>query len=256
MSKFLKLSIFFGLFIFVLVLATSTYARESESENSSTSTSTLTPTKVKENQREKLLKSNLAKETELEDEVEEDTKVSVSPGKNKEKREAKISQIAERKENKLSESRLKICEVREKNIENRFKTLLTLGTNTHKDKEMIVERVDTFYTTKLVPAGYSLPNYAALKADIASKEAAVQSILDEAKTNGSSFSCDSNDPKAQADDFKTNIQSLIAANKAYKASVKTFVVAVRDLAKQAKSDKMVPSPSVSPAVSPEVTETL
>ena len=51
----------------------------------------------------------------------------------------------------------------------------------------------------------------------------------------------------------------MTANKAYKASVKAFAVAVRDLAKKAKADKLSPSPAISgaasPAVSPEVTET-
>ncbi len=258
MSKFLKLSIFFGFFIFVFSLATATYAREDESENETNVTATITPTKVKENQRNNQFKSKLAKEKEDESEIEDDL-ISVSPGKNREKKEAKISKAMERKASKLSETRLKKCEIVEKHIDNRFKTLLSLGVNTHKGKEKIVERVDNFYANKLAPAGYTLSNYAALKADIETKEAAVQAILDEAQTNGESFSCDSEDPKAQADEFKTNIQALIAANKAYKTSVKIFVVAVRDLAKKAKADKMVPSPVVSPVTSPavsnEVTET-
>ena len=243
MNKLLKLSISFGLFIFVLALATSTYAI---SDNASE--------RAMEKQELKQMTNTEGKNKNVGG-IESKNKMMAANDK--------ASAAATRKANKLSEARLKICEAREKNIENRFRTLLTLGVNTHKGKEKIVERVDKFYTTVLVPAGYILPNYDVLKADIETKEAAVQTILDEAQASGESFSCDSEDPKAQADEFKSNIQALINANKAYKTSVRTFVVAVRDLAKKAKADKISPSPIVSEpitpipttAVSPEVTET-
>ncbi len=74
-----------------------------------------------------------------------------------------------------------------------------------------------------------------------------------AQADGANFSCDSDDPKGSADTFRQDMQALMLANKAYKISVRTFVVAVRDLAVKAKTAKLSPSPIVSPVVSPEVT---
>jgi hypothetical protein len=149
---------------------------------------------------------------------------------------------------KLSEARLRTCEEREAKIGDRFKNLLAIGEKTHTGMDKIVERVDTFYNNILVPAGYTLANYEVLKSDMATKKAAVQSALAEAQTSGQSFSCESDDPKGQADAFRQDVQALMTANKAYKTSVRTFVAAVRDLAKEAKADKLSPSPAVSPVV--------
>lgn len=155
---------------------------------------------------------------------------------------------------KLSEARMKICEMHASNISMRFKNLLGLGEKSHENFNDIVTRVDAFYTSKLVPAGYALPNYDALKSDITTKQTAVQTALTKAQTDGASFSCDSDDPKGSADTFRQDIQALIIANKAYKLSVRTFVVSVRDLALKAKAAKLSPSPVVSPVASPEATE--
>jgi hypothetical protein len=109
----------------------------------------------------------------------------------------------------------------------------------------------------LVAKGYTLENYDALKTDIATKQSAVKTALEQVRASGKDFSCDSEDPKAQTDTVRQNMQALINANKAYKASVKTFVAAVRDLAKEAKSATLSPSPEVSPEaeLSPVVSET-
>lgn len=244
MSRFVKLGFFFGLFFVVLALAGSSYAISDDdaSENTSDVTISVSPEKKRENKEVMQLK----KTEEVERKIKEKSMA----------KDAKISKAMERKANKLSEARLKICEGREEKIGNRFKSLIALGEKTHAGKEKIVERVDGFYTNVLVPAGHTLPNYETLKADIEVKETAVKAALEAAQVNGQEFSCDSDDPKAQADEFKENVQTLIAANKAYKQSVRTFVVSVRDLAKQARStssgsttkaDKLTPSPAVSSA---------
>lgn len=167
--------------------------------------------------------------------------------------EKRASQAANRVA-KLSAARLRLCQAKEKVIENRFKALLALGVKTHTGKEKLVQRVDNFYNNVLVPEGHVLANYDALIADIAAKEEVVQEALAQAQANGEGFSCESDDPKGHADLFRQDIQALIAANRAYRVSVRAFVVAVRDLARQAKADTLSPSPAISPSVAPEVTE--
>lgn len=150
---------------------------------------------------------------------------------------------------KLSQARLNICRNRSEKIGMRYKNMLGLGMKIDSDRQSIVTRVDTYYNSKLVSAGHTLSNYATLKADIATKQANVKIALDKAKASGVSFSCDSEDPRADADAFRANMQALIAANKEYKLAVRSFVVSVRDLSKS------VNSPVEKGVMSPEPEET-
>ncbi len=160
------------------------------------------------------------------------------------------SAAAKRKE-KLSEARIRICKARQKGISQRAKFMLERGKKINKGHEKIYTRVDTFYNEKLVPAGYTLPNYADLTAEIEANKANVLDLIESAKATGSAeFNCDSDDPLGQIDAFKEDMKELIEANRAYKESIHNFAKAVRDLAKTARLDKLSPSPS--PALTPEV----
>lgn len=217
MLKTIKLSIFFGLFLLIFASANSTWAIEDST--------TIDKSTIK-NERavEKINAANDIKEK-----VEATTAV---------------------KKANLSEARLRTCEAREQKIANRYKNLLTMGSRFHPYYDKIVARVDYFYTNNLVPNGLILENYDSLKADITSNKEAVSSALAQVQASGQEFSCDSDDPKGEADTFRTNMQALIASNKEYKTSVRAFVVAVRDLAKEAKAATL----SITPEVSPVVTE--
>ena len=150
------------------------------------------------------------------------------------------------RKNNLTEARLRICQSREERISNRFTNVLSLGARVQQNFEGFIARVDYFYVNTLSPQGYTLENYSELKADTATKQAAVNAALAEVRAGGQDFSCDSEDPKAQADTFRTNSQALITANKEYRTSVRTFVAAVRDLAKEMRTATLSVTPEVSP----------
>jgi hypothetical protein len=137
--------------------------------------------------------------------------------------------------NNLSEARLRVCESRQERIANRFKNLQSLGAGAHQTFYGFVERVDYYYLNTLVPQGYALENYDLLKADIASNEEAVKASLEAVRAVGQDFNCMSEDPKGQADAFRVNMQEVISANREYKASVRAFVAAVRDLAIESRT---------------------
>lgn len=164
----------------------------------------------------------------------------------------RASDAAQKRAEKLSEARLKLCKTRANLIANRIRAMLNIGTNRHKRFENLIARVDEFYINKLVPNGYSIPNYNDLKAEIEANEANVKTLLDAAKESGQVFDCNSDDPKGQAQAFHDDVKALIEANQAYKESIKAFVTAVRDLAKTAKLDKI--SPSASPSATQEVAQ--
>ncbi len=237
MLKFLKLLSFLSLFMFVLVIPVFAQEDTTSSDDSTTTTGT-SPTP-------KLLRPKVIKE-----------RIQEAHQKNLEIRENlknRASEAATRRKEKLSEARLKICEARQKGISQRLKNMLARGKIIHTGHEKVYARVDEFYNNKLVPNGYTLSNYADLKAEIEANKANVKTLLDAAQASGKEFDCSSDDPKGQIDAFKEDLKALIEANKEYKTSIHDFVKAVRDLAKTARLEKL--SPSVSPtAAAEEVSE--
>lgn len=154
----------------------------------------------------------------------------------------RASKAAERRQEKLSQARLKVCEGRSRAIGNRLKSMHKRATLIHKGHEKTYAKVDEFYNKRLVPNGYTLSNYADLKAEIAANKANVQALLEAATKTGTDFDCSSEDPKGQVDAFKEDMKALIDANKTYKESIHAFVKAVRNLAKTAKLDKLSTTP--------------
>jgi len=156
------------------------------------------------------------------------------------KREERASRAADRsdkREARLSERRLKICESRSARISNRVSNVLARGGKLNTGHVNIQNRVDEFYQNKLVAEGYVLINYDGLVAAMDAEKANVESVLELAGDSGPAFDCNSDDPMGQIGDFKEDLRGLIDANKAYRLSVKDFVSAVLVLAKEARADK-------------------
>jgi len=90
-------------------------------------------------------------------------------------------------------------------------------------------RVQTFYTTKLVPDGKTLGNYDTLLADIAAKKSVVDSALTLAVADAAAFSCTNANPKVEISKFRMDMQKVIVALKGYRTAVRNLVVAVHTL---------------------------
>lgn len=180
--------------------------------------------------RPKLIKDRIQKAREKNKEIRDDL-------------EERASKAAERKEEKLSETRLRVCEGRSKAIGNRLKSMYKRASLIHKGHEKTYAKVDEFYNNRLVPNGYKLSNYEDLKAEIAANKANVQTLLEAATKTGTDFDCSSEDPKGQIDAFHDDMKALLEANKAYKESIHAFVKAVKDLAKTAKLEKLSVTPT-------------
>ncbi len=149
----------------------------------------------------------------------------------------RASDAAQRRAEKLSQARLRICEARAKGIAKRTQFMLTHGAKVNRGHLKIQDRVDEFYNNKLVPQGYVLDNYDELIAEMEANKENVLSLIEMAKENGSTFSCDSEDPKGQLDAFKEDMKEIIDANKLYRESVRNFVRSVLELAKEARADQ-------------------
>lgn len=164
----------------------------------------------------------------------------------------RASTAAQKRQERLSQVRLRTCKARQNIITQRTRFLHERAKLIHKAHERAFSLADKFYTEKLVPAGYTLSNYEELKAEVKANKANVITLLDAAKANAGEFDCNSEDPKGQIDAFKEDMKALIDANKKYKTSIHTFVAAVRDLAKTAKLKKV--SPVLSPTPTKGVSE--
>lgn len=122
--------------------------------------------------------------------------------------------------------RLTACQARESTIKNRMAHLTALATNMMNKFDRHAARVESYYTTKVVPAGKTVSNYDSLVSDINLKKTAVQVILTKAQNDVQSFNCINGDPKVQMSQFRQDMQAVKRALKDYRTSIKNLIVAV------------------------------
>ena len=132
-------------------------------------------------------------------------------------------------EQKLTEAKLKACQNRENAIQTRSKQLTKTAENMLTTFDKIAERVEQYYTAKVVPSGKTVADYDALVADIAAKKQTVQTDLDKATADATAFSCTGNDPKGQLTQFRTDMQTIKKDLKEYRTAIKNLIVAVRSV---------------------------
>lgn len=136
---------------------------------------------------------------------------------------------------KLSEVKLKICESVESRIKTRSTGMATRAENMTTRFTKIADRVEEYYTNKLLPKGAVVENYDALVANVAAHEADVNNAVANTQSTISSFDCEANNPKGQLTQFKDEMKKVITALKEYRTSVVDLLVAVRTKAKNIKS---------------------
>ncbi len=145
-----------------------------------------------------------------------------------EKRDEAKTQQADRKaaaHTKLAEAKLKVCQNREKAINNIMGRLGDRGSKQLQVIGKISERTQTFYKEK----GKTLTNYDALVADVTVKKAAAEAAVAKIKATSVTFACDGTDPKGAAASFKENLRAQHVAIKSYKTAVKNLIVGVKSV---------------------------
>jgi len=142
---------------------------------------------------------------------------------------AKIASRAALRREKLAEVKKKVCETKQRNIIRRSENMAKRADKQFDVFGNIADRVDTYYTDKLVPQGKVLPNYQSLKDEIAAKEEAAQAAVEAALDAAKNFDCEGDDPKGQLTQYREYMQEVIKALKEFRTSIKNFIVAVRTL---------------------------
>lgn len=132
-----------------------------------------------------------------------------------------------RRQSHLTEVKLKVCQNREAAIKKRAENLGKMASSMLKKFAAHAQRVEEFYTTKVVPSGQTVANYDSLVADIQTKNTAVQIALTQAQSNVSSFTCSGTDPKGQLTQYRSDMLAVKSALKDYRTAIKNLIVAVR-----------------------------
>ncbi len=133
---------------------------------------------------------------------------------------------------RLTETKLKVCQSKETAIKNRAIHMGDLANTMIGKFDSITTRVETYYTSKVIPSGKTVANYDSLVTDIQTKKDAVQTALTQAQASANSFTCDSNNPREQALQFRNDIKEVISALKEYRTSIKNLIIAVRSINSQ------------------------
>ncbi len=137
----------------------------------------------------------------------------------------------ENKEKRLDAAKLKVCENRKTRITAILNRSITRAERQLELFTKISERVKTFYTEK----GYSIENYDALVAAVDTAKANAEANLETLK-GLSSFDCDADDPKGNAEAFKLALQSVRQDLKDYRTAVKNLIVGVKSAHAAATDD--------------------
>jgi hypothetical protein len=148
----------------------------------------------------------------------------------------KREEVRENIKDRLDERRLKLCQVKEKVIQNRASALGRLSENIIDKFTAVSDRVQKYYTEKVVPSGKIVENYDALVSDIETKKIAAIAALENAKANSAEFTCDSDNPKGQLSDFREDMQAFKSALHEYRTSIKNLIVAVRSAAVEGENE--------------------
>ncbi|MBC7868640.1 hypothetical protein H7X69_00465 [Candidatus Saccharibacteria bacterium] len=133
---------------------------------------------------------------------------------------------------KLADVKLKVCQKREKKIDNIMARMSDRGVKHLAVFTKIAERTEAFY----VKSGKVLSNYDVLVAEVAAKKADAQAAIAATQSTTVTFKCDGTDPKGAVGSFKTNLTAQHEALKAYRTAVKNLIVGVKSVQGTTRSD--------------------
>lgn len=150
----------------------------------------------------------------------------------KERVEAHKQTAKDNRQEKLDAAKQRICEVRKKQIQNIMTRTTRRAENHIEVFTSISGRVQAFYVRK----GKTLANYDQLvaavnaaKTDAETEVAALKSL--------DTFSCTSDNPKGDAEAFKSAVKSVNEKLKAYRTAVKNLIVGVKSVQGTTSSQK-------------------
>lgn len=157
-----------------------------------------------------------------------------------ERQEATRKDIEERKQEiqtRLTEKKLEACQNRQEKISATMQRMAERSTNQVELFTTIADRTKQFYIDK----EYALANYDTLVADVDAKKSNAEIAINALSSAGEMFSCETIDPKAFVQSFKTAHQTARDALKEYRTAVKDLIVGVKSAANTTQSSTEQPT---------------
>jgi hypothetical protein len=142
----------------------------------------------------------------------------------KEKLEQKRAERKSKAQERLTAAKQQVCENRKEKIAAIMKRAVTRAENHVSVFDKITTRVKDFYTKK----GNTLANYDELVAAVDAAKAKAVADIETLKTLDE-LDCSSEDPKGNAEDFKTALGTVKEDLKAYRTAVKNLIVGVKSV---------------------------
>ncbi len=140
------------------------------------------------------------------------------------------SEKAEEAQSNPNKGSTRSCIAREAGVEKQLTQLFELVTKMENIFDKAAGKLETFYITKLLPEGKTVPNYDALVKDIADKKTLTQTTKGKTQSDIDAFDCSTGDPKVLKSGFRSNMQSVKTALKNYRTAVLNLAQAIREVA--------------------------
>ncbi len=128
------------------------------------------------------------------------------------------------------------CIAREAGAEKQLSQLFELVTKMESSFDRTSGKLETFYTTKLLPQGKIVDNYDALVKDIADKKTLTQTTKNKTQSEIDDFDCSTGDTKALKEAFRVNMQAVKDALKNYRTAVLNLARAIRQGAQESETN--------------------
>lgn len=231
----------------VVSLTPQVYAREATSgggSNSGSGKSTEIKTETEhstdvETEHGTEVETEHATETEVHKSGDDATKRTAAEAAAKAARQAQEQALKERRDAakaKLSDAKLKMCNSRKANIDNRVSRISDRLTKHLTLFSTIAERAQAFYVAK----GHTLATYDSLVADVAAKKTAAQTAVDAANAKKTTFTCEGTEPKLAIEAYKLSVTEANVALKEYRTAIKSLITGIKSV-NQSTSDNTTKS---------------
>lgn len=148
---------------------------------------------------------------------------------------------------RLTDAKLKACQNRATAIANHLKNSTKAATNLEGKFAAIAQKAEQFKTDKNI----TVANYDQLTADVATQKTALDSAISTAQSDGTSFSCTSDGPKAQLQQFVSQMDAVRQALNNYRDAIRDLIQAIRQANGQNRQASDSATPSSTPSATPE-----
>ncbi len=119
------------------------------------------------------------------------------------------------------------CKQAETGIKERAAAIVEQAQPDRQVIDQVATQVTRYYTDQAEPAGAKVRDYEAATKEIEKRQAAIDGLVEDAKSARDAFSCEGNNPRQDLDELTRSLTALSKGMKDYRGTVRTLTVSVR-----------------------------